>query len=593
PGITLQQAQARLTAMAAQVRHDFATDYPPQAQWTIEIQPLQESVVGNVRPMLLVLMGAVVLIVFIVCLNIANLLLARASGRQQEMAVRLALGATRGRMIRQMLTESILLSIIGGAAGIAAAYGALSFILRVVPPNIPRLSEVRIDWKVLAFALLISALTGLVFGLAPALHSARVALSSAIREGARGSGYSAKTGRLRDVLIVSELAFAVMLMVGAGLLLRTLRDLLRENPGFNSKHVVTASVWLPVPNNPKADPYLSIGARTVFNRETLRRMREIPGVDLAAIVSNLPTTPQTNVANFDALTIEDRPVESSQDLRGERIRISPDYFKVMQAPLVRGRLFNEGDEDGKLRVAIVDESTARRYWANQDPLGRRVRFGQNPAAPWMTVVGVVKDIKHDGLDVDGVSHIYISMYQSADRAFSVVLRTSLPATTLEPQIRRTIQSVDPGLPVFGVSSMDDVLDASLAPRRFSADLVCGFAGLALLLASLGIYGLLAYMVGQRSREMGLRIALGARREDIVKLILGKGFVLAAVGILAGVFFAASGASAMASLLYGVRPHDPEVFVTVPLLLLAVAVMASYVPARRAAMVDPIAALREG
>jgi len=593
PGITLQQAQVRLTAMAAQVRHDFATDYSPQAQWTIEIQPLQESVVGNVRPMLLVLMGAVVLIVFIVCLNLANLLLARASGRQQEMAVRLALGATRGRMVRQMLTESILLSIIGGVAGIAAAYGALGFILRVVPATIPRLSEVKIDWVVLSFALLISGLTGLVFGLAPALHSAKVALTAAIREGARGPGYNAKTGRLRDALIISELALAVMLMVGAGLLLRTLRDLLRENPGFNSKHVVTASVWLPVPNNPKADPYLSIGSRTVFNREALRRMREISGVDLAAIVSNLPTTPQTNVANFDALTIEDRPVESSQDLRGERIRITPDYFKVMQAPLVRGRFFDEGDEDGKPRVAIVDESTARRYWPNQDPLGRRVRFGQNPQAPWMTVVGVVKDIKHDGLDIDGVPHIYVSIYQSADRAFSVVLRTSLPASALEPQIRNAIQSIDHGLPVFGVSSMEDVLDASLAPRRFSADLVSGFAGLALLLASLGIYGLLAYMVGQRSREIGLRIALGARREDILKLILGKGFILAGIGIMAGVFLAASGASAMASLLYGVRPHDPEVFVIVPLLLLMVAVTASYIPARRAAMVDPIAALREG
>jgi putative ABC transport system permease protein len=222
-----------------------------------------------------------------------------------------------------------------------------------------------------------------------------------------------------------------------------------------------------------------------------------------------------------------------------------------------------------------------------------VRFGQNPQAPWMTVVGVVKDIKHDGLDIDGVPHIYVSIYQSADRAFSVVLRTSLPASALEPQIRNAIQSIDHGLPVFGVSSMDDVLDASLAPRRFSADLVSGFAGLALLLASLGIYGLLAYMVGQRSREIGLRIALGARREDILKLILGKGFILAGIGIMAGVFLAASGASAMASLLYGVRPHDPEVFVIVPLLLLMVAVTASYIPARRAAMVDPIAALREG
>jgi putative ABC transport system permease protein len=298
------------------------------------------------------------------------------------------------------------------------------------------------------------------------------------------------------------------------------------------------------------------------------------------------------VTNFDALMIEDRPVESTQDLRGERIRISPDYFNVMQAPLVRGRFFNEGDEDGKLRVAIVDESTARHYWANEDPLGRRVRFGQNPQAPWMTVVGIVKDIKHDGLDIDGVPHIYVSIYQSADRAFSTVLRTSLPATTLEPQIRSAIQSIDHGLPVFGVSSMNDVLDASLAPRRFSADLVSGFAGLALLLASLGIYGLLAYMVGQRSREIGLRIALGARREDILKLILGKGFILAGAGIVAGVFLAEYGASAMASLLYGVRPHDPAVFVFVPLLLFVVAVLASYVPARRAAMVDPMTALRE-
>ena len=251
PGLTLEQAQAQLTAMAAQLRHDFPTDYAPQAQWTIEIQPLQETLVGKVRPMLLVLLGAVILIVFIVSLNIANLLLARASGRQQEMALRLALGASRGRMVRQMLTESMLLSFIGGAAGIATAVGTLGFILRFVPSNVPRLNEVRIDWVVLAFAMLISILTGLVFGLAPALHSAKAALSSGIREGGRGSGYSTKTGRLRDVLIVSELAFAVILMVGAGLLLRTLRDLLQENPGFIPTQVVTANTWLGNPNDPK------------------------------------------------------------------------------------------------------------------------------------------------------------------------------------------------------------------------------------------------------------------------------------------------------------------------------------------------------
>jgi predicted permease len=593
-GITLEQAQARLTAMAAQLRHDFPTDYPAQARWTIEIQPLQESLVGNVRPMLLVLLGAVILIVFIVSLNIANLLLARASGRQQEMAVRLALGASRGRMVRQMLTESVLLSLIGGVAGIATAVGTLGFILRFVPSNIPRLSEVRIDWVVLAFAFLISLLTGLLFGLAPAIHSTKSDLSSQIREGARGSGYSAKTGRLRDVLIVSELAFAVVLMVGAGLLLRTLRELLQENPGFNPTHVVAANMSLPEPNDPKVDPYLTILQRTTFNRELLRRMKAIPGVQLAAITSDLPTTNLSvnHAQAIDALAIEDRPVDSSLDLRAERIRISPDYFKVMQAPLLRGRFFTEGDEDGKQPVAIIDESTARKYWGARDALGRRVRFGQGPTQPWMTVVGMIKDIKSDGLDIDGIPHIYVSVYQSPGRDLSVVLRTSSPAAALDPQIRHEIQSIDPGLPVFNVSSMNDVIDRSLASRRFSADLVGGFAGLALLLASIGIYGLLAYMVGQRSREIGLRMALGARRADIVKLILGKGVVLAGVGILAGVVFSASTASMMASLLYGVRPHDPAVFLLVPVLLLAVALLASYIPAQRAAKVDPMIALRE-
>ncbi len=596
PGVTRAQAQARLTAMAAQLRHDFPADYPPQAQWTIEIQPLQETLVGSVRPMLLVLLGAVILIAFIVSLNIANLLLARASGRQQEMAVRLALGASRGRMVRQLLTESMLLSLIGGAAGIATAVATLGFILRFVPSNVPRLNEVRIDWVVLAFALLISILTGLVFGLAPALHSAKFALSSAIREGGRGSGYSTKTARLRDVLIVSELAFAVILMVGAGLLLRTLRDLLRENPGFNPTQVVTANTWLGVPNDPKMDPYLGIRGKASFDRELLRRMKAIPGVELAAITSALPTTNiNPNAVGglaTEGFAIEDRPVESSQDLHAERIRISPDYFKVLQSTLLRGRSFTEGDEDGKPLVAIIDESTARKYWPTRDPLGRRVRFAKDPTKPWTTVVGIVEDIKSDGLDIDGVPHIYVSTYQGPSKGVSVVLRTSLPATLLEPQIRHEIQSIDPGLPVFHVSSMNDILDRSLASRRFSADLVGGFAGLAVLLASIGIYGLLAYMVGQRSREIGLRMALGARRDDILKLFLRKGVALAGVGIVAGVVVSASTASMMASLLYGVRPHDPAVFLIVPLLLLAVAVLASYIPARRATKVDPMIALRD-
>ncbi|HEV2342427.1 MAG TPA: ABC transporter permease [Candidatus Acidoferrales bacterium] len=595
PGVTLAQAQARLTAMAAELRHDFPTDYPPRAQWTIEIQSLQETLVGKVRPMLLVLLGAVILIVFIVSLNIANLLLARASGRQREMAVRLALGASRGRLVRQMLTESMLLSLIGGAAGIATAVGSLGFILRFVPSTVPRLNDVRIDWVVLAFALLISILTGLVFGLVPALHSTKGALSAAIREGGRGSGYSIKTGRLRDVLIVSELAFAVILMVGAGLLLRTLRDLLQENPGFNPTQVVTANTWLGVPDDPKADPYGGIPGIAAFDREVLRRMRAIPGVELAAITSALPTTNSNPNAvgglPIEGLAIEGRPVESSQGLLAERIRISPDYFKVLRATLLRGRSFTEGDEDGKQPVAIIDESTARKYWLTGDPLGRRVRFGKDPTKPWTTIVGIIKDIKNDGLDVDGVPHIYVSAYQDPSKQVSMVLRTSLPATLLEPQIRREIQSIDPGLPVFKVVSMNGILDRSLASRRFSADLVGGFAGVALLLASIGIYGLLAYMVGQKSREIAIRMALGAQRRDVLRLVLAQGAKLVAVGLVIGIGGALALTQLMVNLLFGVTPWDPLTFAGVAILFAMVALAACYMPARRAMRVDPMVALR--
>ncbi|HYL73997.1 MAG TPA: ABC transporter permease [Bryobacteraceae bacterium] len=593
PGMTLQQAQARLTAMATEIRRDFPADYPPEGKWTIEIQPLQEDMVGKIRPMLLVLQGAVILIVFIVSLNIANLLLARTSGRQQEMAMRSALGASRGRMVRQMLTESLLLSILGGSAGIALAVATLKFMPRFIPSSIPRLSEVSVDWAVLAFALLISLLTGLLFGLAPAIHSTRADLGTATREGGRGSGYGVKTSRLRDALIVAELAIAVVLMIGAGLLLRTFRDLLQENPGFNPTQVVTASVNLPFPSDPRKDPYRTMAKQIAFYRELGRRLNAIPGVQRAGFVSHLPAS----VVSFHfALGIEDRRANSGDDLRAKEILASPDYFQVMQVPLARGRFFTEADEDGKPRVAMIDESTARRYWPGGDPLGRRIRMG---AGAWMTIVGIVKDFKQDGLDVDGAPHVYVPVYQEFDpsegyvfRDFCIALRTTLGTSALEPQIRHQVHSVDPALPVYDVASMNELLDQSLASRRFSAQLVGGFAGVALLLASIGIYGVLAYLVGRRSREIGLRMALGAERTDILKLIVTKGVVLSIIGIVAGVIFSAATASMMASLLYGVRPHDPLVFLAVPLLLFAVAALASYLPARRATKVDPLVALRE-
>jgi predicted permease len=495
-----------------------------------------------------------------------------------------------------MLTESLLLSFIGGTAGVALAMGAVRFMPHFIPPSIPRLSEVSVDWTVLALALLLSLVCGVLFGLAPALQSAKADLSTAIREGTRGSGASARSNRLRDALIVLELAVAVVLMIGAGLLLRTMRDLLREDPGFNPTHVVTAGVNLPYPNDPRSDRYPTIALQTTFYRELQRRMNAIPGVARTGLVSDLPAA---GVPLSFALQIDGRPFKPQEKLRAESIIISPDYFKTMQTPLLRGRFFAEDDQDGKLPVAIVDEPTARRYWPDRDPLGRRLRLGQDPTAAWRTIVGIVKDIKHDGLDVDGIPHVYISIYQNFDaaqgvvaRSFAIVMRTPLPASALEPKIRRQVESIDPGLPVFNVAAMDELLDSSLAARRFSADLVGGFAGLALLLASIGIYGLLAFMVGQRLREIGLRMALGAGRADILKLVFRQGVVVAGVGVLAGMIVAVSTASIMASVLYGVRPRDPAVFLLVPLLLLAVAALASYLPARRATQVDPMVALRE-
>jgi len=597
PGIDVTQAQARLTAMASELRTDFPNDYPSEAKWSIEIQPLQDALVGSVRPQLLVLMAAVVLVVLIASVNIANLLLARASGRQREMGMRMTLGAARFRMVRQMLTESLVLSLIAGVAGVLAAKLTLSFILHFVPASVPRLAEVGVDRAVLLFALLISIFTGIIFGLAPAFQAMKADMTAAIREGAQGSGYSAKTFRLRSLLIVSELALAVVLMVGAGLLLRTFWGLIQENPGFNPSRVVTASFYLPNPNDPKTDVlYGDFSKRTSFFRDVIRRVATIPGIDRAAMTSDLPGARPATTA---ALVIEDRAADSSQGLAAEVVRVSPDYFMLMQSPLIRGRFFLESDEGGKQEVAIIDETTARRYWSGIDPVGRRFRMGVNPRLPGVTVVvvvvGIVKDMKQDGLDTDGVPHIFRPIYQQSplrSRAVSVVARTPLPASLLESQIRKEIQTLDPALPVFNVRSMNDLMDASIAPRRFSAELVGVFAAVAMLLSSIGIYGLLAYMVGQRSREIGIRVALGAQRPDILKLILGKGLSLAGTGIAIGLILSAISAPLIAGLLYGVHPIDVIVFVTVPLILLVVAFLATYIPARRATIVDPIIALHE-
>jgi len=593
PGIGLEQARSRLDAFASQLRAEFATDYPAGSAWSIEVEQLQDSLVGNVRPMLLVLMGAVVLIVLLASVNVANLLLARASGRQREVALRLALGASRARMIRQMLTESVILSLVSGLVGVLTAMAALKFV-RFLPVQIPRLAGVQVDWTVLSFALLITLLAGLGFGLVPALQSSKAEIAAAIREGARGSGTSSKTNRLRALLIASETALAVVLMVGAGLLLRTFWGLLQTNPGFNPSKVIAADFYLPVPNNPDLDRYAKPDIVNTFVREALRRVRAIPGVEFASMTTDLPVTHSSRPR---VVNIEDRPDESGKGLFSQVTSVTPDHFKVLQASLVRGRYFTEDDDTGKEPVAIVDESTARTYWPGRDPIGRRVSM-RNPRGaatpPWCTVVGVIKDINSDGLDQSGAPHIYRPIYQFPGyRAFSksVTVRTSFSATSLEPQIRREIQAVDPDLPVFNVRTMKEVIDGSLASRHFSAQLVGGFAAAALLLASVGIYGLLAYMVGQRSQEIGVRMALGAMPSTIGRMIVSRGAGLAGIGVGIGLILSGIMAPLISSLLYGVRPLDPEVFIAVPVILMVVVLLASYIPAWRAARVNPIVALR--
>lgn len=591
-GLTLEQAQSKLDALSRAVQTDFPNDYPPEAKWSIAVQPLQQAFVGDVRPTLWILMIAAILVILLASVNIANLLLARASGRQQEMAIRLALGASRFRMARQMITESLVLSLVAGVIGTLAGAGVLSLMLRFVPARIlPRVNEINMDWRVLLFAVFVSILTGVLFGLAPALQSMKISQFAAIREGSKGSGYSSNTSKLRALLIVSEVSLAALLMVGAGLLLRTFWGLLQENPGFNPANVVTAGVWLPAPNDPKTDTYVDVPHQTVFLREALRHLSAIPGVEAAAVTSAIPASgakPQEA-----PIVIAGRPTGSAAD-KVELIRVSADYFKVLQTPLLQGRFFTEQDDSEKQMVVIADQSTVKRYWPDQDAIGKQVTIpdftGKNHSA---VVVGIVQDIKHDGLDKDGVPHLYASIYQTYGKVLSVVLRTSLAPTMIESQIRGAIEAVDPNLPVFGTRNLSGIIESSLSSRRFSAELVGGFAIVALLLASIGIYGLLAYMVGQRSTEIGIRMALGAERSDILRLFLGNGLSLAGVGVLAGLIAASLAAPMIASLLYHVHAFDIPVFLAVPLLLLIVSLAASFVPALRATQVEPVSSLRQG
>src|SRR5438477_1890780 len=591
-GLTIEAAQSRLDALVSSLQKQFPDDYPQQARWKIRLLPLKEIVVGNVRQSLVLLLGAVGVVLLIGCANIANLMMARASARGREMAIRQALGAGRGRLTQQLLTESLLLSLIGGIAGLTILFSAKDFLVRLLPENLPRLGEISINWWILLFALGVSVITGVIFGLAPALRAGRLDLTHALKREGRGSTGARDQARTRRILVVTEFAFALVLMIAASLLLRSFWDLLNVPMGFNPESVMTVKTRLPYPNDPKADVYGTATQQAPFFREILRRTRTLPGVEEAA-VADLGAIPlghdRSNQTPPLPLILEDKPAQSDTMPLVDEAIVTPDYFHLLGLTLRRGHLFGDFDNENAPSVAVINETMAQTYWPNEDPLGKHFKFLR--ATSWTTIVGVVADTRAESLEEARVPVIYSNLCQRGAHHLAIFLRGHLDSAAIPDEVRKQVQSVDPTLPVFGAQTLNETVSVSLAQRRFAMVIVALFVLTALLLTGLGIYGVISYIVSERTHEIGIRLALGAARRNILQMVLRQGLWLALTGAAVGLIGALIVSHLMAGLLYGVRPTDPPTFAGVALLLMGVALFACYVPARRAMRVDPIVALR--
>ena len=597
PGLSVAAAQVRLEAFDAGLARDYATDYPPAAGWAPRLVSVQQDLTADVRSELFVLFAAVGFVLLIACVNLANLLLARASGRHREIAIRLAMGAGRSRLIAQLLTESVLLAFVSGCIALLTVVALKSALLNFAPADIPRLSEVTISAGVLCFALLVSIITGVIFGLAPALQAASPNQISNLREGSRGSGSSKRQMRVSSALVASEVALSLILLIGAGLFLRSFWQVLEVRPGFNPHHVVTAQMWLAYPNDPAQNRYFTTPKRAAFMREVLRRVSALPGVEEASIGGggSLPLVPARNQLPF---TIEGRPSDSERTPVAEFASVSPGHFRALEIPLITGRNFTDSDDDKGQPVAIVDEAFAHQYWPGDTPIGKRVRPGfaregdPQSTAPWLNIIGVVGNVKSGSLEAQDGPHIYLSDFQSPSYSSVIYARTARDPGMIGDAIRHEVQAVDPDVPVYAVRSMEEVIARSMAERRFALEILGVFAVIALLLASIGIYGVMAYTFSRRSHEIGIRIALGAQRSHILRMALGEGMFLVAVGLAAGVFGALLLTQFLRSMLYAVKPTDPLTFVAIAALLTSVALLACFIPAQRATRVDPLVALRE-
>ena len=579
PDVTLQQAQAEIDAITSRA----AAQYEAAKGFSASVVPLKQQLVGGLRLALLILLGAVGLVLLIACANVANLLLARAASRQKEMAVRTALGASRARLVRQRLTESVLLAIVGGAVAVLLAVWGIDLLLALSPASIPRKHEITIDGAALAFTFTVALITGVLFGLAPAFQVSRFNLNETLKEGARGS--TGSRNRIRSLLVVAEVALSLVLLIGAGLLIRSFARLTGTDAGFNPQNVAAMNLSL------SSSRYDFGEKQTRFFQQALDHIRAIPGVVSVGAVSDLPLGGGEEIDQF---SVEGAPAPKTlNDTPLADFRFVDDgYFKTLEIPFIAGRAFTAYDNETAPQVVIINESLARRHFNGEDPVGKRLKAGSlQDEAPWATIVGVVKDLKHSGLDADVRPQLYFPYPQKLWGRLVIVARSATDAASLFGAMREAVWAVDKDQPITSLRTMTDYLNDSVSQQRFNAILLAAFAVLALILAAVGIYGVMSYSVTQRTHELGIRMALGAKQRDVFRLVVMEGMKLALAGVALGLVGAFAATRLMASLLFGISATDPLTFTLISLILAGVALAACFVPARRATRVDPMVALR--
>jgi putative ABC transport system permease protein len=576
-GVSMSAAQQEMDALTSALAQQYPAD---NKDWGVRLVPLQDYFVGKIRPALLILLTTVFLVLIIACANIANLQLARAASRRTEMAIRSAMGAPASAVLRQLMVEGLTLSLLGGLLGLLLAQWSLRLLIAASPKYIPRLEEVGIDGKVLLFTLAIALLTGLVFGLVPAFSALKPDLVGDLRDGGRGASSGVAHIRFRRLLTVAEVATTLVLLIGAGLLLTSLVRLQKVEPGFNAKDVLTMEVVL------SPGRYSDDAKESAFFREVVARAATVPGVRSVGGVTTLPLGGGNMTQSY---TVQGQPPANPNDLPEAGYRgVTPGYFETLQIPLLHGRDFTLRDTATSPKVLVVNKTFANRYWPREDPIGKQVLLDGKTAHE---VIGVVGDIRHDGLAVPTVPEIYVCYEQHAYDDIVLVARSKAPVAGLSSQLRAQVASVDPEQPVFNTKTMERVVAESTSEPKFFTMLLIVFAVLALVLSTVGLYSIISYSVAQRRHELGIRVALGAQRGDLLSLVVGEGMVLAAIGIVAGLIVAFTSTRALASLLFGIQPNDPLIFVTTAALLAIVALLASLIPALRASQVSPMVAFR--